>query len=180
MKHKQPRRLFWERFIQEGTNKHRPAVAVLQKIIKHKKKIRQALGNGITQQDFSKIDKLAKAMSEQNAKFWRQLMDNEANAYLNALAMLEKVIENKKEIAGEIANAPTREQLARIETLVESMRGEIKEAAWISSRTKKTFKRALCNVMQNGIEGQTGELQEGPRKKKARKRPGPSETMAMF
>lgn len=151
MKHKQSKRLFWERYIQEGTNQHRPAIDALKKIVRHKKKIRQALGTEISSQEFSRIEKLISVMSDSNSKFWKQLMDNEANEYLNAIAMLENVVENKKDITGEIAPNPNRKQIEQVIEIVTTMRAEIKEAAWISSRTKKTFKRALCEVMQNGV-----------------------------
>ena len=177
MKHKQPRRLFWERYIQEGTNRHRPAVSALRKIVRNKKRIKQSMEGEITQQDFIKIDRLIKAMSVNNSKFWRQLMDNEANAYLNAVAMIETVIENKKEVTAEIAQMPTQEQMEEWKELIQTMRTEIKEAAWISSRTKKTFKRALCDVMQNGISEETKPaLRQGQAKRSKQKR----ETITLF
>ncbi len=179
MKHKQPKRLFWERYLQEGTNRHRPAVDSLKKIIQNKKKIRQAIGAEITQHDFTLIEKLSAAMADLNGRFWRQMMDNEANEYLNSLAILETIIENKKKVISNVLESSSPDQVAHIIKMTELMRLELKEAAWISARTIKSFKRALCDVMINGIQSIASGQKENPKKNKKSKKIKP-ENLTFF
>jgi len=94
-----------------------------------------------------------KEKTTEQLKLWEELQGVGLNQYLESVAIIELVIDNKKEMFSALHKEITPEVFQCAVYLANTMRKELTDAAKISIDSKKKFKTILAKIISQKLKG---------------------------
>jgi len=88
-------------------------------------------------------------MTTETQKFWKQCHDKNVIVYMDNYALLDLIVENRKDLLDPLLkdSTLTQESVDKLIEITETIRTEMKNVSKVSLYSRVNFKRLLCSII---------------------------------
>jgi len=94
-----------------------------------------------------------KDKTTEQLRLWDELQDIGVNQYLELVAIIELVVDNKKEMFNALHKQISTDVFEQAVTLAGCMRSELAQSVKVSVESKKKFRTILAKLIAQNIKG---------------------------